>query len=209
MFSPNVLLRPLYQESVLPNIAVVGGGSEISYWMQLKTIFKEEKIPFPILVLRNSVLILTEQQSTKLSSFGFTLDDIFKEEHFLHNKYILSHKEDDFSIEEYINDIENRYECIISKISDMNIKKIASAQFAKGIKSLIQIEKKILRSEKQKKQIEIQQISKLKQILFPMQSLQERHDNFMAFYLYHGNNFIEILKDNLDPLNPNFVVLTL
>ena len=55
-FSPNVLMRPLYQEMVLPNLAYVGGGAEVAYWMQLKTAFEQEKIPFPILVLRNSIL---------------------------------------------------------------------------------------------------------------------------------------------------------
>ena len=53
--SPNVLLRPLYQEKILPNIAYVGGGAEISYWMQLKQIFKQENASFPK-VLRNSAL---------------------------------------------------------------------------------------------------------------------------------------------------------
>ena len=51
-FSPNVLLRPVFQEFILPNIAYVGGESELSYWMQLKTSFDKEKIPFPILVLQ-------------------------------------------------------------------------------------------------------------------------------------------------------------
>ena len=40
-FSPNVLLRPLYQETILPNIATVGGSAEIAYWMQLKTAFEQ------------------------------------------------------------------------------------------------------------------------------------------------------------------------
>ena len=44
-FSPNVLIRPIYQELVLPNIAVVGGASEISCWLQLKSSFEKEKFP--------------------------------------------------------------------------------------------------------------------------------------------------------------------
>ena len=69
-FSPNVLLRPLYQERVLPNIATIGGGAEVAYWLQLKSSFQQEKIPFPILVLRNSAMLITDKQMQKIKSFG-------------------------------------------------------------------------------------------------------------------------------------------
>ncbi|MFM2394609.1 MAG: hypothetical protein RLZZ546_2591, partial [Bacteroidota bacterium] len=39
-FSPNVILRPIYQEYTLPNIAYVGGGGELAYWMERKTQFQ-------------------------------------------------------------------------------------------------------------------------------------------------------------------------
>ena len=74
-FSPNVLLRPLYQEMVLPNLAYVGGGAELSYWMQLKTVFESEHVLFPILVLRNSVMLTTPSQIDKINHLGFLLED--------------------------------------------------------------------------------------------------------------------------------------
>ena len=65
-----------------------------------------------------------------------------------------------------------------------------------------------MRLAKQKNESSLNQISKIKQQLFPNNSLQERHDNFNSFYLTHGENFIKIMKENLNPLNPNFVVLS-
>ena len=62
-------MRPLYQESILPNIAYVGGGAEISYWLQLKKVFDHEGIPFPILLLRNSVLLLDKKQDEKIKKW--------------------------------------------------------------------------------------------------------------------------------------------
>src|SRR5690606_19527220 len=59
-FSPNVILRPLYQEVILPNLCYIGGGGEIAYWLQLKSFFDKIKITFPILLIRNSVLISNE-----------------------------------------------------------------------------------------------------------------------------------------------------
>src|SRR5690606_24662388 len=52
-FSPNVLLRPLYQETVLPNLAYIGGSGEIAYWLQLKDYFESRKVLFPLLIVRN------------------------------------------------------------------------------------------------------------------------------------------------------------
>ena len=65
LYSPNVLLRPIYQEMILPNIAYVGGGGELSYWFQLSKYFDHEKVMFPILILRNSVLLINSKLTTK------------------------------------------------------------------------------------------------------------------------------------------------
>jgi uncharacterized protein YllA (UPF0747 family) len=70
-FSPNVILRGLYQETILPNIAFIGGGGEIAYWLQLKDLFDHYKIPFPVLVLRNSFLIVEKKWQEKISHLGF------------------------------------------------------------------------------------------------------------------------------------------
>ena len=65
-FSPNVLLRPLYQEFILPNLCYVGGPSEICYWLQLKSVFDASNISYPLLLNRNSALLISEKQSSFL-----------------------------------------------------------------------------------------------------------------------------------------------
>ena len=80
-------MRPLYQEKILPNIAYVGG-AEISYWMQLKQMFKQENVPFPILVLRNSALIMQKKHFDDFQSLGFSLKDLFRGSEDLKNDYI-------------------------------------------------------------------------------------------------------------------------
>ena len=54
--SPNVILRPVFQELILPNIVFVGGGGELAYWLELKKVFEAVGIPYPMLVLRNSFI---------------------------------------------------------------------------------------------------------------------------------------------------------
>ncbi|HEX9825521.1 MAG TPA: bacillithiol biosynthesis cysteine-adding enzyme BshC, partial [Flavobacteriaceae bacterium] len=57
-FSPNVILRPLYEEVVLPNLCYIGGGGELAYWLQLKSNFEANKVTFPMLLLRNSAVLV-------------------------------------------------------------------------------------------------------------------------------------------------------
>ncbi|MBK8339416.1 MAG: bacillithiol biosynthesis cysteine-adding enzyme BshC [Flavobacteriales bacterium] len=64
-FSPNVLLRPLYQESVLPNIAYVGGGGEVAYWLQLRWLFQAFQVPMPVVCLRTSAAFLTAEADAR------------------------------------------------------------------------------------------------------------------------------------------------
>ena len=207
-FSPNVLMRPLFQESILPNIAYIGGGAELAYWMQLKTAFEQEEVPFPILLLRNSALLISEQQRQKWESFGFEIKDIFFSEDELKKKYILSKKSSELSLQVEKEELAKIYDKILKKTTDDGLQKSVRANLQKQLKSLEKLEQKLLRLEKKKYETTLNQIEKIKAQLFPNNSLQERHDNFIPFYLKYGDNFIEILKKSLNPLDANFVVLS-
>ncbi|MBC8266127.1 MAG: bacillithiol biosynthesis cysteine-adding enzyme BshC [Flavobacteriales bacterium] len=207
-FSPNVLMRPLYQEIILPNIAYIGGGAEVAYWMQLKTAFKQEEIPFPILVLRNSAILLNEKQMLKLNKLGIEVEDLFLEETELHKQYILSEASSKFSLEKEKKELEKLFSKLLNKTTDKSLQSTIKAEQQKQLKSFQKMEQKLLKFEKKKHESALQQISKLKSNLFPNNSLQERFDNFIPYYLKDGENFIEMLKDNFDPLDTNFVVLS-
>ncbi len=206
-FSPNVFLRCLYQEMILPNIAYIGGGAEIAYWMQLKFVFEQENIPFPVLLLRNSVMLLDMKQNKRRKELGLSLRDLFLEEDELERRFILSKKELDISINSEVKQIELAYKNLFKKITDASLRASAISQFHKQKKVFKNLEKKLLKLEKMKHKASLKQIRKLKRNLFPNNDLQERILNFSSFYLTHGNSFIEIMKDNLNPLKPNFVVL--
>ncbi|MEY3159879.1 MAG: bacillithiol biosynthesis cysteine-adding enzyme BshC, partial [Bacteroidota bacterium] len=101
-FSPNVILRGIYQETILPNILFVGGGSEVAYWMQLKALFQHYKVPFPVLILRNSFMLMDRLQEHKLNELQLSPADLFKEEIELSNEYVqkLAGKSIDLKAEE-------------------------------------------------------------------------------------------------------------
>ena len=96
-FSPNVIMRPLYQEVILPNLCYIGGGGEIAYWLELKSFFDAVNVTFPILLLRNSVLLATEKQAKKADKLGLSWSDLFSKQTDLVNQK--TKLLDDFSID--------------------------------------------------------------------------------------------------------------
>ncbi|MEJ6793378.1 MAG: bacillithiol biosynthesis cysteine-adding enzyme BshC, partial [Lacinutrix sp.] len=87
-FSPNVILRPVYQEVILPNLCYIGGGGELAYWFQLKSNFEAHNVVFPMLLLRNSVLIKTKLQATKLNKLNLSNKSIFLKQDALINNIV-------------------------------------------------------------------------------------------------------------------------
>ena len=207
-YSPNVLLRPIYQEKILPNIAYVGGGAEISYWLQLKEVFRHLSISFPILVMRNSVMVIDSKQKSRIEKLNLLVDDFFESIDLINKKYLNS-IDDTIDFNDDFKNLDLFFESLQEKINDKNLISSLAAIKKKTNNSIEDFQKKVIKSLKEKKENEIQQIKKVSNILFPNNQLQERHENFISMYLKYGDNFIENLISILDPLDSNFVILEL
>ncbi len=210
-FSPNVIMRPLYQEVVLPNLCYIGGGGEIAYWLQLKSYFEKVEVPFPILLLRNSVQVISEKQQIKLGKLNISTEEIFLEQHNLLAKKIKENStiSIDFSsqkqfLQQLFFDLKK-----VAEQTDKSFVGAVNAQEKKQLNGLDNLEKRLLRAEKRKQKDIVNRITDLHNQLFPNQSLEERQRNFSEYYLEYGEEFIQQLKDNLKPLQLEFTVLTL
>ena len=206
-FSPNVLLRPLYKELVLPNLAMIGGGAEVNYWMQLKTTFAENNIVYPILLLRNSAIIIDRKSLEKIEKLGFSTTDIFNTEEELHKTFVSRNIESEITISSELKQLETLFDSLLAKTTEKGLQSSIRAEKQKQLNVLKKIEQKLNKAEKQKHSISLNQISQVKRKLFPVAALQERYDNIIPFYLVSGDSFIENLKDNLKPLNQQFSIL--
>lgn len=83
-FSPNALLRPVYQQTILPNLAYVCGGSEFIYWLELKNAMEESKAIYPRLIIRKSVFNLSQKNKDLVMHGGLPLSCLFySNAHFL------------------------------------------------------------------------------------------------------------------------------
>lgn len=210
-FSPNVLIRPLYQEVILPNLCYIGGGGEIAYWMQLKQFFDKVEVPFPILLLRNSVLLLTKKQRKKMVALNINDADIFQKQNDLIKNKVkeISELKIDFSDQErQLQEMFNNLKTLADK-TDRSFTGAVLAQEKKQLNGLKNLEKRLLKAQKRKYKDVVNRITLLQDELFPKQSLQERQMNFSDFYEVYGQQLIEDLIDSLEPLKLEFDLITL
>ena len=210
-FSANVILRGAFQETVLPNIAFIGGGGELAYWMELKKVFEAVQIPYPVLLLRNSFLMMNKAQANKWQKLGFTDSDLFKEERTLMNTLVKRESGHRLNLSRELEEAHAFYVHLRS-ITDA-VDKTLSAHLAalekKAIKRLTELEKKLLRAERLKYEVQQKQIAKLKQDLFPNNSLQERLDNISLHYATHGKGWLQMILDVSTGLNKGFGIVTI
>ena len=212
-FSPNVILRPLYQEVVLPNLCYIGGGGEIAYWLELKSNFEAQKITFPVLLVRNSVLLVTKKQSSKLEKLNLNWKDIFlNRETLLNNKTKeLSKFTVDFSEQKEI--LKKQFKLVneIANQTDPSFLGAVKAQEVKQLKGLYNLEKRLLKAEKRIYKEKLERITQIQNQLFPNQGLQERTANFSSFCdeIDSFDSFLDQLQTELQPLSHHFSVVNL
>ena len=208
-FSPNVIMRPLYQEVILPNLCYVGGGGELAYWFELKSYFDTLQIPFPILLLRNSVQIVSKKQSKKLYNLNISFEEMFLNQHQLIAKKVQENIAIQFSFKN-AKELLNQQFLALRKIAnetDISFIGAVDAQQRKQIKGLENLEKRLLRAEKRKQADFVTRIATLQDQLLPNQSLEERQMNFSEYYLVYGQDLMITLKKSLNPLQSAFTIL--
>lgn len=210
-FSPNVIMRPLYQEVILPNLCYIGGGGEQAYWLELKAYFEKVAIPFPILLLRNSVQVISAKQQRKLDALKVSLEELFLKQDQLLAKKVTENSDIQFSFSDAKELLNQQFLALrrVANETDASFVGAVDAQERKQQKGLENLEHRLLRAEKRKQHDLVSRITTLQDELLPNQSLEERQRNFSEFYLEYGDDFIKSLKEALQPLSLEFTILEL
>ncbi|WP_346239459.1 bacillithiol biosynthesis cysteine-adding enzyme BshC [Niabella insulamsoli] len=208
-FSPNVILRGLFQEMILPNIAFIGGGGELAYWLELKAIFDQYKVPYPMLVLRNSVLVVAKKPAALAKKLDFEMADLFKSPLHLKRVWVQRHSENDVSTAKALGAVQNIYRELSEQAEpiDTTLKGHIYALQKQHEKNLVTLGKKLLRAEKRNHEAAMRQIDRLKQQLFPLQNLQERIENILVYYATWGPDFMDTLYQHAHAIKPEFLIL--
>ncbi len=208
-FSPNVILRGLFQETILPNIAFIGGGGELAYWLQLKALFEHYKVPYPVQVLRNSFMLLDDVAIELIKKLSLETEDIFKSTNELLAAIVQKHTNHQLNLDKEKLQLQDLYTQLksIAAAVDPTLTAHTDNLLAKAMKKIEALEKKMLRSEKLKFDAELRQLQKLKNKLFPNNGLQERVENFLPYYAKFGKVFIEQVYRQSLSLEQEFSVI--
>jgi bacillithiol synthase len=208
--SPNVILRPVYQETILPNLAYIGGGGEISYWLQLKRVFDAVNIVYPMIEIRNSVMWIDPAISKKIAKIDLVLEDLFKDTDMIKREFVEFHSGDELSFEEIERmalELGKQIEDSVLKI-EPNMQGYATAEMVRLNKQIDGIKSKLIKLSKSKHDQSMKFIDQIREKLFPNGGLQERSANIISF-APEGNvsHRIEVLYRAIDPTEKDFLVI--
>ncbi|WP_430613717.1 bacillithiol biosynthesis cysteine-adding enzyme BshC [Flavobacterium sp. JP2137] len=208
-FSPNVILRPLYQELILPNLCYIGGGGELAYWLELKQVFNEYQLVFPMLLLRNSALLVTEKQVQKMARLQLNWSDVFLKHQALIDKKTAELSQINFDFEQQRQFLVQQFKALekIAQQTDPSFTGAVQAQTQKQLNGLNHLEKRLHQAEKRLHREALERINLLHLSMFPGGTLQERVVNFSEFYKAYGPQLIERLIDELQPLEQQFNIV--
>jgi bacillithiol synthase len=208
-FSPNVILRGLYQETILPNIAFVGGGGEAAYWLELKPLFEYYHIPYPVLILRNSFLLVKKNWRTKIDKSGLSPEAVFRPEEQLMEEYVRRNSSHQLNLDKQTKELRVFYGELknISGAVDKTLEQHVEKLEAQTLQKIDELEKKILRAEKKNHEDMRRKIHEIREALFPLNNLQERIDNFIPWYAEYGKSFFDLLLQHSLTLEQKFVIL--
>ena len=209
-FSPNVVLRPVYQELILPNLAYLGGPAEVVYWLQLKGIFDQFAIPFPVLLPRNFAVLLSAPIQKKIAQLEWGPEQLFQKFADWKKAFVQASSSFDFSltaakdqVAQVFKELENQ-----STTLDAGLPKAFAAGELRSLKILEQMGQKLRKAEERRLEVELLRAQTVFEFLSPGGSPQERVVNFMQFQLDHPT-LLEKLMACFDPLDFRMQVLSL
>lgn len=207
-FSGNVVLRGPFQETILPNIIFVGGGGELAYWLEMKGVYDEFGIPYPMLLLRNSFTLVKAKQTVRLKHLGLAAPDFFLQEFEILN-LLLNKRQAHIGIDHEVEKVEALYRQLQEKATsaDPTLEGHAEAIWKAAAKKLKALGTKMDRAQRQKLSHETDQVHLLKSELFPGNNLQERTENFASFYSLYGPGFLDQLLDHSKSFDAKFGLL--
>ena len=207
-FSPNAVLRPAYQETVLPNLAYVGGNAEIMYWLELRDYFTSVNLPFPILIPRNSMLFLDRKTEHKIEKSGLTIRDFFGNFAEVINQKLLEGNEIQSLLLQKEQDLIKSFSEIKIQAgkTDKTFVNLVNAEETRQLKSFKRMQKRLLKAEKIKQSERFDLMQDLFLKVHPGGVWQERIFNFSVFYADYGRQWMSDCYEAIDVQKSELII---
>lgn len=209
-FSPNALMRPVYQENILPNIAYIGGNAEIMYWLELKDYFEKINIPFPLLIPRSSMLFVTEKNFAKTEKLGLKITDFFRNFATVTKEILLENNNIQPLLDSSEALLENQFNQLteIAGETEQTFGNLVQAEKTRQLKAFKRMRKRLLRAEKIKQQEKMEQLDALFLKIYPGRNWQERVLNFSVFYADHGKEWLQTCYEEISITTPELTIVS-
>lgn len=210
-FSPNALMRPVFQETILPNIAYIGGNAEIMYWLELKSYFQKIDLPFPVLIPRNSMLMVSEKTVDKTKKLGLEITDFFKNFAKITHDFLLQGHEvvDLLNLQE--DALKQQFIHLKTKaeLTDKTFVNLVEAEQVRQLKSFDRMRKRLLRAEKIKQNEKLERLENLFLKIHPGNVWQERTYNFSVFYSDFGKEWLHSCYEEIAIESSELIIFTI
>lgn len=201
-FSPNVLLRPICQDYLLPTAFYVGGPSEIAYFAQVMPLYSIYNLPTPVIYPRSSLTVIEKNVSLLLGKYNLNIHDVFTNTDKLKDKVLSDISENtlDDIFEKVKTDIELTMDSLKERLFefDKTISDSSSKYRQKIISYIDELRSKANEAQKKKYETTLRQLDKLSASLYPNNNLQEREINFIYFAHKYGFNIIDKIYEELE-----------
>ena len=202
LLSPNVFMRPILQDILLPNLAIVAGPGEISYYAQTKEMYKACNMTMPVVIPRFSAMLIEPAILKNLSELPFSIPDFSKRLEDLETEFVNRTQDDDLN--EFFTDWSEQIGALAASKIDViervdstlvgTLKRIESDQ----INALNQLKTKLFKAVKTKQEVQIKRIHRVQSNLFPYRALQERGLGFVYFFNKYGFELIDYLLQTVE-----------
>ncbi len=210
LFSPNVVLRPICQDYLLPTVAYVGGPSEISYFAQFKSAYNHYDLTMPVIFPRASVTVLENKITKFVKNYNVSFEEIFDHKALI-TKVV--NKLSEVKIDDEVSKVQDELNKAFYELKNMTAK--VDQTLLSGVdnlkermnQNLEQFKGKLINAQAKKSDVATNQIDKVVNNIFPNHSLQERVINVLYFLNKYGENFINKLFNEIETDNFNHEII--
>ncbi len=211
-FSPNVILRPVYQETILPNLVYVGGGGEMAYWIQLKGVFEVHHTLFPLIQQRVSLQLIDGALKKRMDKLNWPEERYFQAREDLKKLFLTENEGDDLDLSTLYSEFEALRATMIDKAKSIEatLESFAEAETVRIKKQLESFEQRLVKQLKQRHEQVLQSIDFISERVIPENSLQERHFHWLQFA--PSGAYKELLAQihaEIDPFEAGLIVVDL
>ena len=200
-FSPNVLLRPIVQDTLFPTVAYVAGPNELAYLGQLKPVYAHFGVPMPLMIPRASATLLDSAGVRFLLKYGIALESLHAEDESQLNRLLESRLPQDVeqAYQEAVDTIEARLQRLVSVVPaiDPTLEGAARSVLGRVNHELQGLHTKMIHAAKKRDDTLRRQFTRTRAQAFPHGHAQERSIGFVSFLNRFGPGLVDRLIADL------------